>query len=904
MSWIYVIVGIAFLLALQSLRGTLSMDFPRVSARPVRRPDPVLYGGLDVIEEKTAKFAALGFDGPVWVGDDAPSGQIGESLHAVFRSNDDHTVAWLGRPTDPDRPNALLTYYTTLLADGRYAVTQVRDPYFSCVDDPQTPAQTIQPSSEPVEIEAHREFVKSLGIAPARLGPHNDILRFASDHMNAIRSRLIERGRLREVDGVARPSFRFAFDIMRILRKRPKLVIEDDATEVPTPRLAYWAKNLERIRERAPSQGTQWLLLLISAVLSLAIGWPLFGLELTAALVAVIAFHEAGHWAAMRAFGYQNPHITFLPLLGGVTIGHEADPSAGKRAWVALAGPLPGILLGWALVFLVGFNDSFDDSIVEAGWVTTTIWVLLVVNYLNILPIPPFDGSHVVQAILPPRWFFAQALLLLVGFALGVAVAYVLDFWPLALIAGLQLLGLRSLWQSTRLAREFDRAPPPSELDESGRLVWMLEALEKRLGPPKAAMKRLGRATDLLHTLDTQPMGGLQRTLVSSVFFGLVFLPVGVLAMMVLGSFATMEVRPEFEAMYDDFDEQYEALTVEATTLDIPTMIDDIMEGRGTLEPASDAAIAAAEERLGARMPDDLRTFYAMTDGLDELGLGGVDGLRRADLETIENEDGVYNAYDGEFHFWSGDMDSETAPIAAAANWWYLGAAMEVYTSQIYIDPGAAPGKPRIFDLSDGSVHSSFRGLIEQAWVDWQSDDIYDELNARMTASLRADLEHLSVSELVDELPKPSLIERWVYGSAGMPEPASDAAIRAAEARIGRPLPDDHREVLGLHNGLPIMTLLPVEEIRSVREAAPQNLEVPGEEENLRYSLTRDELDACWVIAGNGFTLPDEPEQFYAMSLWCPHLGDDRQYLDPNSAAFSASFADVLLDHVVRNTGY
>ena len=169
MSWIYVIVGILCLVALQFLRGALSMAFPRYSARPIQRPDEASFGGLELIEAKTESLAALGFAGPAWVGADPDVAEAsGVNAHAVFRNAETGVVAWLGPTIEPAHPNSLLTYYTTLLTDGRFAVTQVSDPYFAAVDDPKTPAQTIEGSDETTEIEAHEAFVASLGVPVLR----------------------------------------------------------------------------------------------------------------------------------------------------------------------------------------------------------------------------------------------------------------------------------------------------------------------------------------------------------------------------------------------------------------------------------------------------------------------------------------------------------------------------------------------------------------------------------------------------------------------------------------------------------------------------------------------------------------------------------------------------------------
>ena len=359
MTWVYVLVGIVCLIALQSLRGALSMVFPVRNVRASARPEARQFGGLDLIDETTSALNYLGFEGPAWICDEERQTDIENvNNHAVFRNVDKNTVAWVGPTLDIAQPDQPLFYYTTALDDGRFAVTQVSDPYFSAVDDPNTPAQTIAGSDKAAELKQHLDFVQTLNSNPIANVPIREaVMRFAAEHMNGIRQRLIERGMLRESDGIARPGFRFACRILGKFATRPVRQNADPAG-IPTARLAFLARVVKRAGERAPAQSTQWLLLLLSAALFLAIGWPLFGLNYTLIILAVILFHEGGHWAAMKAFGYRNPHITLLPLLGGVTIGHETDPGAVKRVWVSLAGPLPGIILGWLLVYFDFHGDG------------------------------------------------------------------------------------------------------------------------------------------------------------------------------------------------------------------------------------------------------------------------------------------------------------------------------------------------------------------------------------------------------------------------------------------------------------------------------------------------------------------------------------------------------------------
>lgn len=70
-------------------------------------------------------------------------------------------------------------------------------------------------------------------------------------------------------------------------------------------------------------------------------------------------------------------------------------------ALVALAGPLANVamLLVWLAVAKLGFSWA-EDYFISAGLAGIMINTMLIA--LNLLPVPPLDGSRVVSALLPP----------------------------------------------------------------------------------------------------------------------------------------------------------------------------------------------------------------------------------------------------------------------------------------------------------------------------------------------------------------------------------------------------------------------------------------------------------------------------------------------------------------------
>lgn len=104
-------------------------------------------------------------------------------------------------------------------------------------------------------------------------------------------------------------------------------------------------------------------------------------------------------------------------LLGGVVFGwakpvpvnqqNLRDPRKHMMI-VAVAGPGANLVMAvmWALVIWLGlavsgFNPSIGYGIQYMGLAGVTINIVLMV--LNMLPVPPLDGSRVVSGILPPK---------------------------------------------------------------------------------------------------------------------------------------------------------------------------------------------------------------------------------------------------------------------------------------------------------------------------------------------------------------------------------------------------------------------------------------------------------------------------------------------------------------------
>lgn len=158
-------------------------------------------------------------------------------------------------------------------------------------------------------------------------------------------------------------------------------------------------------------------------------------------LVLAIVFHEVAHGWTARALGdptaarmkrlslnpfrHVDPVGTILvpgalalakgPIFGWakpVPVVKERlrNPRFGMMA-VAAAGPGSNLVLAaigaMLLGLLVGFYQTAQEPSLAARFVALNLTNFISINVFlalfNLLPIPPFDGSHIVEGLLPPK---------------------------------------------------------------------------------------------------------------------------------------------------------------------------------------------------------------------------------------------------------------------------------------------------------------------------------------------------------------------------------------------------------------------------------------------------------------------------------------------------------------------
>jgi Zn-dependent protease len=155
-------------------------------------------------------------------------------------------------------------------------------------------------------------------------------------------------------------------------------------------------------------------------------------------LVVVLVVHEVGHLVAMKFFGYEDVGIMFTPI-GAVTIGYKENKTALEEFVVALMGPLPGILLSIVIWVYLSTNLMINDKLMLV--LQSYAFISLAINYINLLPIYPLDGSRILHALLLHKYPKGQFYFYVVSMAILVVEIVLLRDYILGILLFVMAVG-------------------------------------------------------------------------------------------------------------------------------------------------------------------------------------------------------------------------------------------------------------------------------------------------------------------------------------------------------------------------------------------------------------------------------------------------------------------------------
>jgi Zn-dependent protease len=335
--------------------------------------------------------------------------------------------------------------------------------------------------------QAHRQRMQQMQPDAAqwrRLSGADAVATSADSEAQAFRTR-VARGDYVATDGGAwRIGTRFAALTLarawRWLLPSMKRMPVDAAPGAPTGADATqaWVDAYERdMREQRTSRwsgGAKWLLFAATGTLALAS----FGLAMDGgtllALMLVLLFHEMGHFVAMRWAGYADLKVFFLPFLGAAVSGRHERPTLRQELIVLYAGPLPGLVLGVAALFVIGPETPL------APWWRELATLAIVLNALNLLPIHPLDGGKVFELLLLGRWPALAFAARLAGMAALALLASSMDGpgrIALLALALLMSLGIAHLWREARVAGALQQSGQWGGLDRRAALAALFERI-------------------------------------------------------------------------------------------------------------------------------------------------------------------------------------------------------------------------------------------------------------------------------------------------------------------------------------------------------------------------------------------------------------------------------------------
>lgn len=355
----------------------------------------------DSFREPMTELQSLGFEIVQWfaLGDERgernPPRFSACLFHANARAYADVAFALL--------PNSTIPWTVTFSTFGADRVVRTypgERPFFGDAAD----TIAVEPFAPTIALQwdAHRAAVQDAGITPADVD-HDTIFARGTARRAEWFASLVERRVFVAAEGSAYVlSWRAALSRYRSLKTGQRRVAAQMAARASTLKpiasvpleeeVAAYERSVQQISS-PPRPSFLALLFAVSVALFIAGGSYVFGTARTAIIVVgVVLFHELGHYLAMRAFGYVDTTIFFVPFLGGISTGRKDDATVSQRMIVLLAGPVPGLLLAIAIA-LVGRGECPRD----------VLFILAGVNFFNLLPVLPLDGGQVAHMLLFAR---------------------------------------------------------------------------------------------------------------------------------------------------------------------------------------------------------------------------------------------------------------------------------------------------------------------------------------------------------------------------------------------------------------------------------------------------------------------------------------------------------------------
>jgi len=393
----------------------------------------------------------------------------------LFRHCDGYAYAYLSFLVSP--ATGFITRFISFRSDGKILLTANYAPMYLLAVSPEIESVDALAPSLADHWNAHNARLTSVSILriDATEADRRVKARSADDLSLLIKSGALAEGH----DGAFHPTLRSAIRIAwrqwvsRSKHRRPyRSVLFEEPNQSILFARAYEALAVQNERRPARPNVTAAVL-----IITLAVSVALWGSVLSwnyAVLLALVLFvHEAGHAVAMKAFGYRDISMFFIPLFGAAVTGTPKEMPAWKQAVVILAGPLPGLLAGAGFLIYRGFH-SFD---IEALNMSSIAFVAVLINLANLLPLTPLDGGRLLEISVFNRWPRARLVFSVLSVAAFSSLAIYLRDPIIVSAAAFFAYTLRSQWHLTELQRAWKEG-----LSTREQLIRLSEIARNRFG--------------------------------------------------------------------------------------------------------------------------------------------------------------------------------------------------------------------------------------------------------------------------------------------------------------------------------------------------------------------------------------------------------------------------------------
>lgn len=197
---------------------------------------------------------------------------------------------------------------------------------------------------------------------------------------------------------------------------------------------------------------SNWSKTLASMLLFLAVFFFLFSdnyiliLEVT----AILLVHELGHFIMMKRYDYKSVNMLFIPLFGAMVSGDKVKVSQRQKFWISIMGPLPGIALG-----IAGFAYCLQTN--ELTLLFELSLLLISINLLNLIPLDPLDGGHILEALFFPSSPQFRLYFTLISSVTMIAIGFYFEIYIIMIFGFFMSLKVRGFQKSQRIQENLDQ---------------------------------------------------------------------------------------------------------------------------------------------------------------------------------------------------------------------------------------------------------------------------------------------------------------------------------------------------------------------------------------------------------------------------------------------------------------